>query len=615
MYLPKFTLLQSRFAASVGATIFLLFLLYSLNHPAVAYAEATSATRPEAGLNILGRQEQGQAPLVLGNNAPMSQPIVAGQGQFWRVDKDTIDGPAGRQGLQLPSSTGDNSSTPTADDEEREGLRKRQARKAIFVTVTTCEQPIYNGSDPSSDDAVPPQLSVYASQSPDNTRPGPDSSDDQKSVVLDGGYGLIELDDDETVMIGVFAPNNTRFTGEWNYQIAVSIDAPFHRSLSQTPNLHFVDADTRAALLITDDLTSAQSNESSFADWMALDPPPYGMFVYPASLRSIEGVQNSYCGLRMLQGGLFTNLENSVNQNIAVMTDRGLGGKPKEQFYVTGLNASSEYVGILAQQPRLANASLSSDIGSGGTVWRSVQFSTKSMDNCALMYNLTFCSEVAYAVPTNPERFSTRDGLPELAKIYDNYAQSMYQYFNYSLQQIPCNTSETSAYSLVRDCDSCARAYKTWLCAVTIPRCEDYTNPAAWLKPRNVGQPFPNGSTTSIVPGFAESQQILAQAVATNSSRSLVIDEQISPGPYKEVLPCKDLCYDLVQSCPAALQFSCPTPGKGLEDGYGERSDNSGNLSCSYLGAAFFLSASTTINVPWEMLALATLSALLLLFA
>ena len=45
----------------------------------------------------------------------------------------------------------------------------------------------------------------------------------------------------------------------------------------------------------------------------------------------------------------------------------------------------------------------------------------------------------------------------------------------------------------------------------------------------------------------------------TNSSRNPLIDQVIKPGPWKEVLPCEDVCYRLVQSCPAALGFACPT--------------------------------------------------------
>lgn len=95
----------------------------------------------------------------------------------------------------------------------------------------------------------------------------------------------------------------------------------------------------------------------------------------------------------------------------------------------------------------------------------------------------------------------------------------------------------------------------------------------------------------SSAPGdsMAFSQQY-GTVFASNSSRNpAVIDEMIRPGPYKEVLPCEDLCYSLVQSCPAALGFGCPYPGRGLEADYGARSEDTSNLTCSYLGAVYYL--------------------------
>lgn len=62
-----------------------------------------------------------------------------------------------------------------------------------------------------------------------------------------------------------------------------------------------------------------------------------------------------------------------------------------------------------------------------------------------------------------------------------------------------------------------------------------------------------------------------------------MIDTTIKPGPYKELLPCKDICYNLVRSCPAALQFVCPLEGHGLNYSYG--SPHSG--------------VGVTCNSPW----------------
>ena len=604
MPLPKLTPLQSRFAASCGATLILVLIYYCLNQPAFAYAaELDERIPPDHNHPILDipfsdeilhdgallDKRQDDNSMEIFNNEPRGGNIEGGRTQHWFVSRDTVEGPPGTKGVGLPPATGANTTdvqgTPEEDDT---GVDRRQTVRRTYITITTCRLP-GNSSALQSSNVLPPQLMLYVSQDEANQRPGPDSNNSAAQVVrtLDAGYALIEVEGSSAVYIGVFAPNSSDLSGEWNYQVAGSIDAPYHVAIDDTPNLHFVDGDTRAALLITDDLTTAAPNETAFQQWMEL-AAPYGMFIYPSNNRIMQSLSKSYCGLRM-GGGDFANLENSTNQNVADMTSRGLGGKPKEQFYITGLNPSSSYTGFLAMQGNSTNSGLGV-VSGGGTVYQPVQFSTKSLSNCALMYNLTFCSEVAYAVPTNPERFSSTTGLPELARIYDDYARQMYQYFNYSLQQIQCNTTSTSQYSLVRNCDDCARAYKTWLCAVSIPRCEDYNNTAIYLKARNVAQPFPNGSSIASLPGFGGAQEVLMNQVATNSSRSAVIDEQIAPGPYKEVLPCRDLCYDLVQSCPASLGFGCPSAGKGLEDSYGERSDDPGNMSCSYLGAAYYLS-------------------------
>ena len=49
-----------------------------------------------------------------------------------------------------------------------------------------------------------------------------------------------------------------------------------------------------------------------------------------------------------------------------------------------------------------------------------------------------------------------------------------------------------------------------------------------------------------------------------------MIDLEIKPGPYYELLPCEDVCYNLIRSCPAALQFACPLEGYGLNYSYGK---------------------------------------------
>lgn len=521
---------------------------------------------------------------ALANNAPQNMNIEPGTTENWLFPKETIEGPHGEQGTGFPSDA--SVSGNMSDDGPFRRELKRDGSTRIWITINTCLQPVSNASTGD----IPPQLELYYSTSASDDKPGPSTGANKVDVL--GGYGIIEIDASDDVYVGVSAPNTTRFTGSWNYEIAASNDAPFHFWSNDT-DLLFVDGDNHAALLVTPDLTDALPNSTTYQEWLQMEAP-YGMFAHDQKNTSILGVSRSYCGLRH-NAEIIANVPKVENNNVATMTNRGLGGAPKEQFYISALNASSSYWGFLAMTGNSTQSGLNV-VGGGGRVWTNMTFRTKASDNCALMYNLTFCSEVAYAVPSNPENYSPRDGLSKLAAVYDQYAAAMYQNFNYSLQQIPCNTTASAQYSLARNCDHCARAYKQWLCAVTIPRCEDWDNPASYLAQRNMAQNFTNGTVPSWVSSPDPSQQVLTSVQSNSSRNSAIIDDIIQPGPYKEVLPCIDLCYDLVQSCPAALGFGCPQ-GIYQNMSYGVRDPDPGILSCSYLGAAYYLSDGISVRV------------------
>lgn len=217
--------------------------------------------------------------------------------------------------------------------------------------------------------------------------------------------------------------------------------------------------------------------------------------------------------------------------------------------------------------------------------------------NCNLVFNLTFCDEVAYAVPSNNITFPNTTVLGEF---YDNYARSLYDGFNKSLQQTPCEAPDTQQFSLVRNCTTCRSAYKDWLCSVTIPRCEDFSATDDWLQPRAINQSFPDGSNLN--PDMLTHYTSYQDQSSFLNSRNPLIDQVVKPGPYKEVLPCAELCYDLVQSCPAALGFSCPRPWlKGFNTSYGIKSEASeqGNITCNYPGSFHYYAGAAGLAVPW----------------
>lgn len=135
------------------------------------------------------------------------------------------------------------------------------------------------------------------------------------------------------------------------------------------------------------------------------------------------------------------------------------------------------------------------------------------------------------------------------------------------------------------------------MCSVLMPRCEGWSATQPWLMPRNVNVQFPNGDPAPGPTLFgnvsnangddnpAKTYPKDVQRWAYSKSRNPLIDDQIKPGPYKELLPCEDLCYDIVRSCPAKLGFACPQ-GPSLRLQYGTRDgDDIKTLKCNFPGA------------------------------
>ncbi|KAM5444758.1 hypothetical protein MferCBS31731_000213 [Microsporum ferrugineum] len=610
---PKLTPLQSRFAASLAATILLIILYFALTSPHLAYAADVDAVilerygppdspaidthsqLPELdGRGALVSEEdvkigQRAAPgtEALANNVAKLKNIKIGETQYWVFPKEAVNGPKSPPTPGLPSDISlvlggstilNNDDSDHSDDlgdifELDEGDRNLFRRAvSVYITANTCLQPGLNATR-AAKDSGPPQLELYVSTSKTFDRPGPQYKDNSAVIYkpFDGGYVAVNPSADGDVYIAVAAPNNTRYSGIYNYEIAASIDAPFHGLDNTTSFLYFVDGDSDAALLQTNDTTRESPDSEIYKQWLALDPPPFTLFAHNMNDSAIVGLQHSFCGLQ--NNAQISKKQKSLDVG---MTARGIDHKPKEQIYAKGLNSSSVYYGFLAMEGN-STAYGNKVVGGGGKVWKAMNFTTKRENNCAIVYNLKFCSEVAYAVPSSPEL-----NVSELSDIYDTQAAQLFQNFTYSLQQISCNAPATEQYSLATNCSQCADAYKQWLCAVTIPRCQDFSSDLAFLRPRNTGQQFLNG--TMLPDDYSGRQNVL-----TNSSRNPLIDTKIKPGPYKEVLPCQDLCYSLVRSCPASFGFGCPT-GQWLNYSYGQRSAN-GDITCSYLGAAYFLNS------------------------
>lgn len=95
-----------------------------------------------------------------------------------------------------------------------------------------------------------------------------------------------------------------------------------------------------------------------------------------------------------------------------------------------------------------------------------------------------------------------------------------------------------------------------------------------------------------------------------NGSRTPLIDEVIKPGPYKELLPCEELCYGLVRSCPARLGFSCPLEDHGLNHTYGKlKGAGQDEWQCNIPGVD--LSGASSLRLSSSYMTTATIASII----
>ncbi|XXH00304.1 hypothetical protein Hte_006646 [Hypoxylon texense] len=621
--------LQSRLAASVIASCLLVLLYLALFSPQFALAaeldiiptaydaavlayeggdevETSSLVDltspkydPEFALfdrSIIGRAADNV--VTLGDNQLERSNLAPGVTMTYVFLASSVSSREAEDSVELRRSLDDTEESPVGGSEDEDEYatsspeleRRQQATKTLWISANTCEQPW--PVSPAQTTIEPPQLTLYVSTSADNTSPGPlANANSQKTTAFTQGAVMFNVPIDQDIYFSVSAPNvsseNFDTTKQYNFILVASTDQYYYSYDTKADDgLIWVDSDARAALLQTNYLNNASDE--------VISSLPYVMFAHNQDDVMINGMRNSYCGLS--SHAQIRNLDDGSSGQVTMgLKKSGEKNLTRQEFYVTGLNASSNYIGILARAPVASTQKRQDDNSSigGGIVFQPTTFDTKPDGACTFIFNLTLCDETQYAVPGNAQKFPNGTAL---AAFYENYTQTMWSNFDKVLQQVPCETSSTAKYSLARDCDDCKTAYKNWLCSVAVPRCEDFSTPdREFLQMRNIAAPFPNGTTVN--------QTLLdnyGHLKAYTSSRNPMIDQEVEPGPYKELLPCESLCYELVQSCPASMGFTCPRPSSefGFNTSYGQQID--GSLSCNYPGSAHFLGGASTLSVTYS---------------
>ncbi|OAG01821.1 uncharacterized protein CC84DRAFT_222559 [Paraphaeosphaeria sporulosa] len=550
--------------------------------------------------SLVGRQEDALKPSELENNQMKPMEIAPNNTKTFIFKKNQLGQRSVLEEVSIARGLEDalNGSSDSDGDGESD-LVKRQAQSRLWISANTCRQPtptVKLVTDPV------PQLTLWVWTSTSSAPAVPSSSGRPVgNSTFDGGHANYTLATNEDVYIAVTAPALTQgWTGSWSFEIAVSTDQGYYHNYDNSTNfIYMVDTDSDSTLFITHNMTDFNDTAKvdKWIDEHKGDNMPFDIYAFPDDAWSpMMGLERSYCGLK-------TQFDSSNNLSVTTSITTQFGqGLPKGMFNVQGLKTSMKYTGFLVLNGTSNMTIDGTTTNGGGRVFQSFQWRTKADDTCQVIFGLQECTTVAYAVPSSPLWKNNDTGL---ISFYDDLATKYMSAFRNSLAQVACDTAGTAQYSLARNCTDCEADYKSWLCSVLIPRCEDWTANATYLHPRNINTPFANGSLPA-VDGLSffpsnsfdgpDSDSTAAENATTgynaslrtrtayNQSRIPAIDTTIAPGPYKELLPCEDLCFDIVRSCPAQLGFACPEPPMRALS-YGRRDPYGRELRCNYPGA------------------------------
>ncbi|KAK9382259.1 stretch-activated Ca2+-permeable channel component-domain-containing protein [Kockiozyma suomiensis] len=470
--------------------------------------------------------------------------------------------------------------TPTGDN----------AKSESYIIATVCKQPTSRKSETPSENKYISDLALNfrgtASSANTISFDGLSSFDTNGSFSY-GFYSAMWDATSKNIFVEITAPSYDQddWEGDWTVQVLATTFSNI-AGFSNTTSLFALDTDYNSALFLTAPTpeNSTDSDENN---------RPYRLYVYTANTdTSLIGLNYSYCAIT--SGSHFATDGNADVDTTTHLWDL----QQRETMHLKGLASATDYVAYLVEPDTI--------ISNVGTTYPAVQFTTKMSDTCQIIYNLDFCSEVAYSAPSNSSMSMTA-----LSNWYDGTAQSLYDGFNKSLQLSPCDAPSHNQYTMMRTCADCRSAYKRWLCLTLIPRC--YPDTTTDLPVSTRGS-YEGGWEDKTVNGTVEREP--------GYSRNEMINLELKPGSYLELLPCSYTCHKVMQNCPSDLTFLCPTPGKGLYDVYGRLNADVANgeyfslenATCNFLGFVDKFGAGNSLSVNLRMIVgIAFISSILML--
>lgn len=405
--------LHSRLVASLAATTFIIIIYILTLLPSGALADdlpLSLGANEVDGSNLdpefcdtyessfllfdrsyAGRRDNVIATLV--NNQPVRLNLRSGESACYQLTKGTVFGnsPARTYAANVARLNPDD----TAGNTSSEGIlvRDDNQKKLVYISSNNCLQP-YRIPGADKVDVEAPQLTLLISNSSKLGCPNMTMLDMPgiQTKAFDGGAVMLSMNFTDDLYISVQAQNvSSGYQGVYFFELAASTDDYYHRYESKDGQLLWLDSDASSALLVSKSLTADGDQIKTIME----EGTPYQFYVDNELYPRLHGVRHSACGLQTSAQiwktpdgrGALTELVHMT------MTTRGAGGLPKQQFFVTGLNDTTQYRGFIVKAPNVTDVDKRNGeglIGGGGTVFASTTFNTVSGKTHTLRNGVSF---------------------------------------------------------------------------------------------------------------------------------------------------------------------------------------------------------------------------------
>jgi len=141
--------------------------------------------------------------------------------------------------------------------------------------------------------------------------------------------------------------------------------------------------------------------------------------------------------------------------------------------------------------------------------------------------------------------------------------------FTTSLSSFACGRD---LYSPLVSCADCQAAYRTWLCAVQLPRCGDQSTTDASSSSVATEASSSSFSFFKWLKRDTSTQTPLVAPALTSQDSNTTRNPNLPAFPggnWTELLPCLEVCNAAERACPFFVGFQCPLPRFNAGSSYG----------------------------------------------